>query len=140
MTHFLLYSQKTPFGNFKGFGGTNTVVAEKPNFTFIVGKNPGDPKTSTPSKTNGNAPPKAGDKLTSVEYFHQLKSLNVSVSAWIAKHVQTNPYCILTPVFRDYEKHLAKIESNRPQQLDSESSGIFKFINYVPTNLEFTLR
>ena len=30
--------------------------------------------------------------------------------AWIQKHVDDKPTCILTPVFEDYEKHLKRIE------------------------------
>jgi nuclear pore complex protein Nup50 len=44
------------------------------------------------------------------KYFSQLKALNENVAAWIKKHVDSNPYCILTPIFNDYEKHLAGIE------------------------------
>lgn len=29
---------------------------------------------------------------------------------WIQKHVNENPYCILTPSFKDYEKHLLSME------------------------------
>ena len=39
-----------------------------------------------------------------------VKTLNKSVLAWIQKHVEDKPTCILTPVFEDYEKHLKKIE------------------------------
>jgi nuclear pore complex protein Nup50 len=122
--NFVTYSvcfQKTPFGNFKGFSST---PANKPNFNFIVA--PNDSKSV--SNSNGTVKPKSGDKSSS-EYFHQLKSLNVSVSAWIAKHVQSNPFCILTPVFKDYERHLANIESNRPNSTATEGN----FINAIMT-------
>jgi nuclear pore complex protein Nup50 len=44
------------------------------------------------------------------EYYAKLKGLNQSVAQWIKTHVDTNPVCILTPIFRDYEKYLKEIE------------------------------
>ena len=45
------------------------------------------------------------------EYMQQLASLNTSVSQWIRKHVDTNPYVDLTPIFRDYQTHLRNIDT-----------------------------
>lgn len=42
-----------------------------------------------------------------------LKNLNESVLSWIKSHVDKNPFCILTPVFKDYEKHLEEIMKNK---------------------------
>jgi nuclear pore complex protein Nup50 len=42
-----------------------------------------------------------------------LKNLNESVLAWIKSHVDKNPFCILTPVFKDYEKHLSEIMKSK---------------------------
>ncbi|PVD33668.1 hypothetical protein C0Q70_04926 [Pomacea canaliculata] len=44
------------------------------------------------------------------EYLRQLKTLNENILTWIQKHVNENPYCILTPSFKDYEKHLLSME------------------------------
>ncbi|VDM18269.1 unnamed protein product [Hydatigera taeniaeformis] len=44
-------------------------------------------------------------------YLAKLAVLNKEVSAWISKHVAADPYCILTPIFDDYAKHLSSIES-----------------------------
>lgn len=43
-------------------------------------------------------------------YHRQLTGLNCSVRDWIVKHVNANPFCDLTPVFKQYEKYLAAIE------------------------------
>ncbi|CAB3367056.1 Hypothetical predicted protein [Cloeon dipterum] len=97
-------AQKTPFAAFTGF--SSSTPAAKPNFSFV---------NSTPAnKTNGQQQQEKKQAASAEDYYHQLKSLNVSVSSWISKHVQSNPYCILTPVFRDYEKHLANIEKKKP--------------------------
>lgn len=45
-------------------------------------------------------------------YHKQLAALNCSVRDWIVKHVNVNPLCDLTPIFRDYEKYLAEIEQH----------------------------
>lgn len=44
------------------------------------------------------------------EYLTQLSSLNNSVSQWISRHVASNPYVDLTPIFMDYKKHLKDID------------------------------
>ena len=65
-------------------------------------------------KSNGTAQKSAsanrGDSTDSPEYLHQLKVLNENILSWIQKHVGQNPYCILTPPFKDYEKHLNGLE------------------------------
>ncbi|MEJ1279726.1 hypothetical protein NN561_010661 [Cricetulus griseus] len=43
-------------------------------------------------------------------YHRQLTGLNCSVRDWIVKHVNSNPFCDLTPVFKQYEKYLVAIE------------------------------
>ena len=40
-----------------------------------------------------------------------MKGLNESVATWIKSHVDANPFCILTPIFKDYERYLKEITS-----------------------------
>lgn len=54
------------------------------------------------------------------DYLSNLKALNNSVLEWITQHVRKNPYCILTPIFKDYEKHLSELERGKEK---SESNG-----------------
>lgn len=42
-----------------------------------------------------------------------LKALNQSVADWISDKVKENPLCKLTPIFKDYEKYLSKIEAEK---------------------------
>ena len=44
------------------------------------------------------------------EYLSQLQALNESVTEWISSHVKKNPHVDLTPIFKDYEKHLTSID------------------------------
>ncbi len=61
-------------------------------------------------QSNGVA---TGDSVSggSSEYWKQLQALNVGVSKWISSHVDKNPHVDLTPIFRDYEKHLKAIDT-----------------------------
>jgi len=64
---------------------------------------------TTESKSASEA--KSVDKAkTERKYLAHVKTLNKSVLAWIQKHVEDRPTCILTPVFEDYERHLKRIE------------------------------
>lgn len=59
------------------------------------------------------------------EYLRQLLTLNRNLLDWIEKHIKEDPYCILTPVFSDYEKHLRSLHVKFPDHnthLDIESS------------------
>ena len=57
-------------------------------------------------------------------YLSNLKSLNTSFLAWVEKHVRENPYVDLTPVFRDYEKHIGELERhNGPAPCDVASQS-----------------
>lgn len=50
------------------------------------------------------------DEDKSKSYYAKLKGLNESVTDWIKKHVDENPFISLIPVFKDYEKYLKEIE------------------------------
>ncbi|XP_063302804.1 nuclear pore complex protein Nup50 isoform X2 [Pelobates fuscus] len=88
--------------------------------------------SSSTAKTNGEGllstsglPP---NKSSNSDYSKQLSSLNCCVRDWIVKHVNTNPLCDLTPIFKDYEKHLSNIEQKFGSSTDSgsESDGTAK--------------
>ncbi|KMQ95544.1 nucleoporin 50 kda [Lasius niger] len=73
-------------------------------------------KTQTLSSTTSNKTTltKQGNvkaKSHSSDYYAKLKGLNESVATWIKTHVDANPFCILTPIFKDYEKYLKEITS-----------------------------
>ena len=89
---------------------TSDVISKSSNPTLGVATS--SSSTSTTNPTNG-ACKKSGVNRT--KYLQQLRALNKSVSDWIHKHVEENASCILTPIFRDYEKHLAEIEKKYPE-------------------------
>jgi nuclear pore complex protein Nup50 len=45
------------------------------------------------------------------------------VSQWIKSHVDSNPFCILTPIFRDYERYLTEIDEKESNQLHEEKEA-----------------
>ncbi|CAG9792092.1 unnamed protein product [Diatraea saccharalis] len=61
-----------------------------------------------PSVTDNNTSNVNDDKK--LKYYAKLKGLNESVSDWIKKHVEETPLCILTPIFKDYEKYLKEMQ------------------------------
>lgn len=50
-------------------------------------------------------------KAQGSSYEDNLKALNESVVAWIQKHITTNPYVDLSPIFDDYKQHMKNIDS-----------------------------
>ncbi|XP_015593398.1 nuclear pore complex protein Nup50 [Cephus cinctus] len=69
-------------------------------------------KTSVQSSTVSDTNKKQDEIFKkSSDYYAKLKGLNESVSQWIKTHVDSNPFCILSPIFRDYEKYLKEIEA-----------------------------
>lgn len=98
-----------------GTSKTENVQQVKPSLTETITEN---------EQGNDKIPKKSS------EYFAQLKGLNESVAQWIKTHVDANPFCILTPIFKDYANYLNEIElkygneSKKPKQDEQTSSGI----------------
>lgn len=57
------------------------------------------------------------------EYHKQLSSLNQAVCEWIKTHVDKNPVCILSPIFKDYENYLKEIENIKKNVEFNEKSS-----------------
>jgi hypothetical protein len=58
-----------------------------------------------------------------LDYYAKTKSLNESVSKWIKTHVEADPVCDLTLVFKDYSNHLKKIEGKKEGQQKIPQNG-----------------
>ena len=63
------------------------------------------------SKLDSDASDTPKTKSKKGEYLSHLKSLNTQVTSWIKTHVDKNPLVDLTPVFKDYEKHIGKLRT-----------------------------
>lgn len=78
-------------------------------------------KAAVSPRANGGSQPCSSGSGPS--YHKQLAALNCSVRDWIVKHVNTNPLCDLSPIFRDYEHYLASIEQQHGSATDSGSEN-----------------
>ncbi|NXT62719.1 NUP50 protein, partial [Chaetops frenatus] len=104
---------QSAFGTPMSNGPTAAVFAEK--------------KAVSPRANGGSQPCSSGSALGTAHgsgaYHKQLAALNCSVRDWIVKHVNTNPLCDLTPIFRDYEQYLVSIEQQHGGSSDSGSEN-----------------
>ncbi|XP_011373268.1 nuclear pore complex protein Nup50 isoform X1 [Pteropus vampyrus] len=111
-------SNGTSMASASAFSSAGAAPESKVTFGSVVANGPASlaDKTIPNPKTNGDSQQPSSSGLTSnaahrpSAYHKQLAALNCSVRDWIVKHVNTNPLCDLTPIFKDYEKHLAGIE------------------------------
>lgn len=95
---FSTTSNSTPF---KIQPMSNTSTAQN---TFVMASKPEAGLSDTDKKPEDTK----NDKK--MKYYSKLKGLNESVSDWIKKHVEQTPLCILSPIFKDYEKYLKEIQ------------------------------
>ncbi|XP_036331467.1 nuclear pore complex protein Nup50 [Rhagoletis pomonella] len=147
---------KSVFSGFAGFGKATGSTASASPFSFLtkisappadstnptdtskatqlfsfgtVGKTSSsfDKKDTTSVENGNNAKGKTNDNIgKSSSYQSKIRCLNQAVSEWIKTHVDQNPLCILSPIFKDYEKYLSEIEEEE------------KSVEKLQTNIEIT--
>ena len=83
----------------------------------------GSSTSETTTKAEDTTTKVSQKKEYSQEYLSHLKALNVQVSQWIKTHIEKNPYVFLTPVFKDYEKHLKDLEEKSDSEVSSKSTS-----------------
>jgi nuclear pore complex protein Nup50 len=136
----------TPFTvNTKSFTNGKTEKAGQESVTKVNGEPEEEPEKGTEKKDALNDVGKEDNN----KYISNLRSLNESVLAWIKQHVEKNPYCILTPIFTDYEKHLKNIENDKLNSSVTKSpvkdnvdknSGIFYVFDFTLLSFAFNAR
>ncbi|XP_078529965.1 nuclear pore complex protein Nup50 [Lissotriton helveticus] len=89
----------------------------------LVEENAGCTRTNGERQQAAISPYYERKNSNSNDYNQQLAALNCSVRDWIVKHVDTNPLCDLTPIFRDYEKYLASIDKKYGSSTESGSES-----------------
>ncbi|XP_040295076.1 nuclear pore complex protein Nup50 isoform X2 [Bufo bufo] len=131
-----LFTSKPAGESKQSFGSvfTNGPTSSTTDGTFSTAKTNGE----KPSPTSGSGPNRS---VSSSDYNKQLASLNCSVRDWIVKHVNANPLCDLTPIFKDYDKHLSTIEQKYGVSTDSGSEsdcskGTPTIPSFLPSKLE----
>jgi nuclear pore complex protein Nup50 len=117
----------------KSEGASTASSSPAVGFSFGVAKSSTPQQTSSPSlekpaeakSTSGKDSASTVSKGNSTEFCRRLKALNQQVSEWIKLHVDKDPLVILSPIFKDYEKHLHELESKYGGSAESASgSGI----------------
>ncbi|NXY19040.1 NUP50 protein, partial [Atrichornis clamosus] len=112
-------SSSPPFSSLKTTSETQSAFGSAAVFA--------EKKVVSPRANGGSQPCSSGGAPSAVRgsgtYHKQLAALNCSVRDWIVKHVNTNPLCDLTPIFRDYEQYLASIEQQHGGSSDSGSEN-----------------
>lgn len=106
----------SPLASFPGFGAT---PSKSSPFSFL----------NKPTTTNEPKPDATAGATTKAE---KLKSLNLNFVKWVQKHLDDDPYVVLIPVFKDYEKHFESIKFE-PGALSTASSGAEKITMLPPT-------
>ncbi|XP_060074071.1 nuclear pore complex protein Nup50-like [Ylistrum balloti] len=84
---------------------------------------PANSPVKSTSASNGASKAESADSTTCNTYSENLRKLNESVLSWIQKHVEKNAYCILTPIFKDYEKHLDELEKEKSERLAKDNEA-----------------
>lgn len=81
--------------------------------------------TSVPGEAKENVEKTDEEEVKDEEYCLELISLNKCVLDWIKKHVDKNPCIDLTPVVRDYEKHLSNIGEKYQSRIQANQTKLF---------------
>ncbi|NXA81001.1 NUP50 protein, partial [Thryothorus ludovicianus] len=113
-------SSTPPFSNLKSTSETQSAFGS-PVSNGPSGSVFGEKKAVGLRANGGSQPCSSGGALSS--YHKQLAALNCSVRDWIVKHVNSNPLCDLSPIFRDYEQYLAGIEQQHGGSSDNSSEN-----------------
>lgn len=122
-------NKPSAFAGFAGFGALNNsnknnTPAASP-FSFLskiaaTNNNNGSSVSAVDSSKSVKDANKSASEDKNLAYYQKIKSLNVSVSDWIKKHVDSDPLCILTPIFKDYEKFLKDIEESKDKSPEND--------------------
>ena len=91
-----------------GFGNAGLVIKSISSSagSALVGETGPDTKNASFAVGSSGMGSSPGNES---KFFKELRLLNTSVSKWINRHLQENPYVDLSPVFNDYFEHLRKI-------------------------------
>jgi len=131
-------STKSPTGNI--FGAASTTCAKNDIFKSSEGgfKFSSEEKVSAKFEVEACDTPKT--KTKKGQYLADLKALNIQVTNWIKSHVDGNPLVDLTPVFKDYEKHLDEMRKKFNVQASLRLKNTESKVNEdVPKNKKETI-
>lgn len=120
-------NKPSAFAGFAGFGALNSNKNSTPAaspFSFLskiaATNNNGSSVSAVDSSKSVKDANKSASEDKNLAYYQKIKNLNVSVSDWIKKNVDEDPICILTPIFKDYEKFLKEIEESKDKSPEND--------------------
>eukprot|EP00099_Drosophila_melanogaster_P019119 NP_610355.1 nucleoporin 50kD [Drosophila melanogaster] len=99
---------------------TSTVDGAKPT-TSIFGNISAAKKESSEAKTSSSSTSLTSTMETS-EYRESVADLNRSVIKFLQDQMGKSPYCILTPVFKNYDEHLKDLQDEESARTNSTKS------------------
>nr|XP_016943099.1 nuclear pore complex protein Nup50 [Drosophila suzukii] len=82
-------------------------------------KESSEPKTSVASSSSKPASTTSNSNLETSEYRESVAELNRAVMKFLQENMDKSPYCILTPVFKNYEKHLKELQDEESARTNS---------------------
>ncbi|XP_017126356.1 nuclear pore complex protein Nup50 [Drosophila elegans] len=105
---------------------TSTTDGAKPSTSIfgnisVAKKESSEPKLSvtSSSSSSGKSDSPAAE---SSEYRESVAELNRAVMKFLQEHMEKSPYCILTPVFKNYEKHLKELQDVESARANTSKS------------------
>lgn len=124
-------SKASPFSGFTSFGNVDNSSTMSSPFSFLnQNKTPIEKTNKIDQESDSKKTDTVGKEVDKKsQNLEILKDLNLSCNSWITEHLEKNPYCILTPIFRDYEKHLAQLD------LETESEKKENTFKLPPLNM-----
>ena len=118
-----------------GSGGGSSSGA----FSFGSSNKPTDTEKPTAvavAASKAEEKPVESSSSVSPEYLSHIKALNLQVLAWLKSHVEKDPLVILSPVFKDYDKHLEDIDKQYKHKKESSSATTTPSAAKVTDNAE----
>ncbi|XP_016957279.1 nuclear pore complex protein Nup50 [Drosophila biarmipes] len=82
-----------------------------------------EPKTSVLSSSSKPAITASTSTSESSEYRESVAELNRAVMKFLQENMDKSPYCILTPVFNNYEKHLKELQDEESARTNSTKTA-----------------
>ncbi|XP_043663168.1 nuclear pore complex protein Nup50 [Drosophila teissieri] len=102
---------------------TSTIDGAKPT-TSIFGNISAAKKESSEAKMAlaSSSSTSFTSNIESSEYRESVAELNRAVMNFLQEHMEKTPYCILTPVFKNYEEHLKDLQDEESARTNSTKS------------------
>lgn len=128
---------KSIFGNFAGFKSFTSNTNASAPFLFSATSINGSGSLASSANMPSSEPLKKTEPTPgnskSPKYCAELKALNEQLLDWIKTHLTKNPVCILTPIFKDYEKYIRNIEDEDNNEKSASKKSKISFT--APTSV-----